>query len=87
MTLKITETLKVSGPEQFDVRDWRDMLNSRAYTVLLSRIDYMIEAQRKTLEQANSLDDMRKAQGCIEGLRAVKALGGVIEMELVERDK
>lgn len=75
------------GTDEFTVREWRDMTEGRAYELLQHRIDYMIETKLKACEQAETQEQWRKAQGALESLRAVRALGSVIEQELEQKTK
>jgi hypothetical protein len=58
----------------FDVRDLREMIESQAFNVFLKRIDHMIEAERGNCERGLELDAVRRAQGAVAALRAVKRL-------------
>ena len=75
------------GTDEFTVREWRDMLDSRAFEVFQARLDLMIDTKLKACELAANPDEWRKAQGALESLRAVKALGGIIDTELDQRQK
>lgn len=84
--MQIVEHIAIArGPAALDLRAWREFLEGDAYARLQRRIDYMIEAKRKALEVAETPEEWRKAQGAIEALRAVKALGPVIEAEMTNK--
>ena len=87
--MKIYERFNLShGPAAVDLRAWREMCESEAYQLLQSRIDYMIEQEKRTLESSDTtVDDWRRAQGAIRALRATKGLGAMIEAEFVNKEK
>lgn len=73
--MNITGKIVVArGSDPFTVREMRELLTGRSWEQIISRLDLLVEGERKTLESADSVDELRRAQGAIAALRRVRDL-------------
>lgn len=72
----------VERGDAFTARELKDLAESRAFNVLTTRIDRMIEEQRCACERAGSLGELQCAQGALRVLRTVKQLPAILIREM-----
>jgi hypothetical protein len=75
----------VQRGDAFTAAEVKDMLESRAWNMYAERIDSLIENFRTACERADSMDQLRDAQGGLKAAKRVKELPEVILRELAKR--
>jgi hypothetical protein len=75
----------VQRGDAFTAAEVKDMLQSRAWNMYGARLDSMIENFRAACERAETMDQLREAQGALKALRRAKELPDVILRELAQR--
>lgn len=74
----ITGTVAVHRGEPFTRRELLDWIEARAMNVFTSRLDNMIETERGNCERAESLEQLKTAQGALAALRRVRSLPEIL---------
>lgn len=68
--------------DAFTARELKDLTDSRAFNVLVRRIDKMIDDARNACESADSFERLKEAQGALRALRTVKQLPAILIREV-----